>query len=343
MTDTMKRKDEHLDIALNQSITMGRSGGFDEVEFRHRALPEVDYDRISLRTTFLGRELAAPFIISSMTGGTERGKDINRHLAEAAREMGLIMGVGSQRVMLEDPSTRSTFRVVRDVAPDLYVLGNLGAVQLNYGLSLQDALDAADVIRADGLFLHMNPLQEVIQSGGNTDFSGLLDRIGDLATHLPIPLLAKEVGCGIDPEVATRLVERGISALDISGAGGTSWAAIEGFRTTDPARKTIAQLFANWGIPTAQSLRLCRSRLPTFPLIASGGIRHGLDAAKALALGANLVGLARPLLEPATTSTKAVIHIVQQWMLELRVAMFLVGAPSIESLRVQPLYDRGFL
>lgn len=340
MADIQKRKDDHIDIALTKPVTMDRSAGFNDVELMHRALPQIDLDSISLQTTFLGHSLSAPILASSMTGGTDRSQQINRHLAEAVRELDLAMAVGSQRVMLENPGVRPSFTVVREVAPDILLFGNLGAVQLNYGMGVHEFREAAEAIRADGMFLHFNPLQEAIQPEGNTNFSGLLDKIETVVVQLPIPLLAKEVGSGMAPDVAAALADRQVKAIDVSGAGGTSWAQIEGMRATDPGRQRLAQIFSDWGIPTVQSLVLCRARLPHFPLIASGGIRNGLDAAKALALGADLIGLAHPLLDPASHSTDAVLQMLQQFMLELRVAMFLVGAATVAELRDHRLSPR---
>ncbi|MCL5115885.1 MAG: type 2 isopentenyl-diphosphate Delta-isomerase [Firmicutes bacterium] len=340
MADIRKRKDDHIDIALTKPVTMTRSAGFDDWEFMHQALPELDLADVSLETHFLGHALSAPILVSSMTGGTERSGDINRHLAEAVRELGLAMAVGSQRVMLEDPRALPSFAIVREVGPTMPVFGNLGAVQLNYGMGIDQFQRAREAIRADGMFIHLNPLQEAIQPEGNTNFSRLLDKIETVARALPVPLLAKEVGSGIAPDLAVELTKRQVKAIDVSGAGGTSWAQIEGMRATDPGRQRLAQIFSNWGIPTVQSLRLCRDRLPTLPLIASGGIRNGLDAAKALALGANLIAMAHPLLEPASQSTEAVIAALQQFMLELKVSMFLAGAATIADLQAKPLWRR---
>lgn len=249
MADIQKRKDDHIDIALTKPVTMDRSAGFNDVELMHRALPQIDLDSISLQTTFLGHSLSAPILASSMTGGTDRSQQINRHLAEAVRELDLAMAVGSQRVMLENPGVRPSFTVVREVAPDILLFGNLGAVQLNYGMGVHEFREAAEAIRADGMFLHFNPLQEAIQPEGNTNFSGLLDKIETVAVQLPIPLLAKEVGSGMAPDVAAALADRQVKAIDVSGAGGTSWAQIEGMRATDPGRQRLAQIFSDWGIP----------------------------------------------------------------------------------------------
>lgn len=243
------------------------------------------------------------------------------------------MAVGSQRIAIEHPETADTFKVARDAAPDVPIFGNIGAVQLNYGIAADELHQAIKILNADGLFLHVNPLQEAIQSEGDTNFRGLLDQIGHLAKQVDFPLLVKEVGCGIAPEIAVSLAERGVAAIDVSGAGGTSWASIESKRTTDPERQRLGEVFSNWGIPTVESLELCRRALPNYPLIASGGIRNGLDVAKAIALGADLVAFAMPLLEPATRSTEAVIQAINQIILECRVAMFLIGARDIASLK----------
>lgn len=342
MADIWQRKADHIDIALTKRVTMARSTGFDDFDLVHQALPEIDLADVSLHVTFLGHVLSAPILVSSMTGGTERSYGINVHLAEAVRELGLAMAVGSQRITVEDPLTCPSFAVARAVAPNIPLYGNLGAVQLNYGMGVDAFRQAAEAIRADGMFLHLNPLQEAIQLEGNTNFSRLLSKIRILADHLPVPLLAKEVGSGIAPEIAVALAESHIKGIDVSGAGGTSWAHIEGLRATDLGRQRLAEVFANWGIPTAESLALCRGQLPGFPLIASGGIRNGLEAAKALALGADLIGLAHPLLEPATRSTEAVIEALKQFIWELRVAMFLVGAVDLETLKSRPVVKRGY-
>lgn len=341
MADIWQRKADHIDIALTKRVTMTQSTGFDGFDLVHQALPEIDLADVSLHVMFLGHFLSAPILVSSMTGGTERSYSINVHLAEAVRELGLAMAVGSQRIMVEDPLTRPSFAIARAVAPNIPLYGNLGVVQLNYGMGVDAFQQAAETIRADGMFLHLNPLQEAVQSEGNTNFSLLFSKIQTLADHLPIPLLAKEVGSGIAPEIAVALAGCHIKGIDVSGAGGTSWAQIEGMRAADPDRQRLAEVFANWGIPTAESLILCRAQLPGFPLIASGGIRNGLEAAKALAMGADLIGLAYPLLEPANHSTEAVIKVLKQFILELRVAMFLVGAVDVVALKSRSVVKRG--
>ena len=322
---------------------MRRPNGFEEYDLMPQALPELNLTDISLATQFLGHDLGAPIMIAAMTGGSDQSREINRHLGEAAKELGLAMGVGSQRIMFEDPSTQSSFRVVREVAPHILLFGNLGAIQLNYGFTKDMVRDAVDIIEGDGIFLHLNSLQEAIQPEGNTNFRGLLARIAEVATQLSFPVMVKEVGSGINPDLAADLASRNVAAIDVGGAGGTSWAIIEAYRAMSEIPMALGKTFRDWGISTAQSLRLCRERLPNYPLIATGGIRDGLAIAKALVLGANLVGIAKPLLEPATQSTAAVIASLEKLLAELRVAMFLLGAPDIRTLKLMRIFKRGQL
>jgi isopentenyl-diphosphate delta-isomerase len=334
MNDISQRKLDHIDLCLHEDVSMGGNPtGFDRFAFIPEALPELAPEDISLATTFLGRSLSAPILISSMTGGPARGENINRHLAEAAQALGLPMAVGSQRIIFEHPEALASFKAARAAGPDIFLLGNLGAVQLNYGFDAARIAEAVAAIGADGVFLHLNALQELVQPGGDTNFRGLLDRIEAAARALPFPLLVKEVGCGISPATARRLAARGVAAIDVSGAGGTSWAKIEAQRTNEPAQRTLGELFGNWGLPTTVALQGCREALPDFPLIASGGVRNGLDIAKAIALGADLVGMAMPLLAPATRSGADVTATLQQLMTELRATMFLIGVPDIATLR----------
>lgn len=332
--DIAQRKLDHIALCLGEDVAMHVNlTGFERWAFMHEALPELALEDVSLETTFLGRRLGAPLLISSMTGGPAHGETINRHLAEAAERLNLPMGVGSQRIHFERPEALASFTVVRDRAPNILLMGNVGAVQLNYGFDVARCREAVDLIGADALFLHLNALQEVVQPGGDTNFRGLLDRIGEVAAALPVPVLVKEVGCGIGPDTASKLAARGVAAIDVGGAGGTSWAKIEALRALDPMQRTLGMAFAEWGIPTATSLVTCRQALPTLPLIASGGIRTGLEVAKAIALGADLVGLAMPLLAPATRSTDDVVATLAQILAELRCAMFLLGVRDIAGLK----------
>lgn len=331
--DIAQRKIDHIAISLEQDVAMRVPTGFDRWRFTHEALPEIRPEDVSLTTKFLGRDVGAPILISSMTGGAEQGETINRNLARAAQALGLAMGVGSQRIIFERPEALTSFAVVREVAPDILLLGNVGAVQLNYGFDVARCAEAVRLIGADALYLHLNALQEIVQPGGDTDFRGLEAKIADLVRALNVPVLVKEVGCGIAASTALRLAAVGVAAIDVSGAGGTSWAKIESARAADPAQRTLGEVFGDWGIPTAESLLACREVLPTLPLVASGGVRTGLDAAKAIALGADMVAFAMPLLGPATRSAAETEAALRQILSELRTAMFLLGVPDIQTLR----------
>lgn len=332
--DISQRKLDHIAISLEQDVGMHiNRTGLDRYRFRHQALPELRPEDIQLETTFLGKRLAAPILISSMTGGPARGETINTHLALAAQRHGVALALGSQRITFERPDTLASFQTARAHAPDALIFANLGAVQLNYGIERQHCIDAVRSVGADGLFLHLNALQEMVQPEGDTDFRGLLTKITTLTATVDFPILIKEVGCGISADTAVRLVQAGVRAIDVSGAGGTSWAKIEAARAANPAQRTLGEVFGEWGIPTAQALLQCRAALPHFPLIASGGIRTGLEAAKALALGADMVAFAMPLLGPATRSAEETDQALAQILLELRTAMFLLGIPDIATLR----------
>ncbi len=335
--DISQRKLDHIAISLEQDVAMGRTPtGFDRWRFTHEALPELRPEDVDLGTTFLGHSLGAPLLISSMTGGPERGETINRHLGLAAQRLGLAMGVGSQRIIFERPAALASFAVVREVAPDVPLFGNLGAVQLNYGFDAARCAEAVRMIGADGLYLHLNALQEVVQPGGDTDFRGLLAKIGALTAAVDFPVLVKEVGCGISGATAARLAAAGVAAIDVSGAGGTSWAKIEAARASDPAQRSLGEVFGDWGIPTSTCLTSCRAALPAYPLIASGGVRTGLDAAKAIALGADMVAIAMPLLGPATRSAEETEAALRQIVAELRTAMFLLGVKDLATLKNSP-------
>lgn len=327
------RKADHLRINLEEDVRFPHlTNGLERYRFVHAALPELDWEEVDLSGALFGKSLALPILISSMTGGTEQAARINRALAEAAQVCGLAMGVGSQRVALEAARTAETFRV-RAVAPDILLFANLGAVQLNYGYTVDHCRRAVEMIEADALILHLNPLQEAIQADGNWNWRGLLAKIEQVCRALSVPVVAKEVGWGISAEVARRLVEAGIAAIDVAGAGGTSWSQVEMHRAPTAARRRLAAAFADWGIPTADALRQVRASTPGLPLIASGGIRTGIEIAKCLALGADAVGLAGPFLKAAAISTEAVVAEVEALAAELRVACFCVGARRIADLR----------
>lgn len=331
------RKAEHIHLALDDQASLERRY-FDDWAFEHRALPEIDFDAIDTSTTFLGRRLAAPLLISCMTGGTEEATRINRNLARAAEAEGVVLGVGSQRKALEDPATVDSFRV-RPFAPTVPVLANLGAVQLNYGFGFDECLAAVRMIDADALVFHLNPLQEAIQPEGQRNFAGLLDRMAEVARVLPVPVIAKEVGSGIAVAEARALLDRGIRIVDVAGVGGTSWARIEGRRAGDAE---LGDLFADWGIPTPLAIRRLRD-VPELTIIGSGGVRNGVDAAKAIALGSDLVGLARPFLQAAVESAERVVATIRRTVEELKICMFCVGAGTLSDLRRTPLerVERG--
>ncbi len=328
-----QRKLDHLRICLDEdSQFTNLTTGLERYRFIHQALPEIDLAEVRLSSALLGKQLDAPLIISSMTGGTKEAEHINLSLAEAAQGLGVAMGVGSQRAALEDPTLAHTYQV-RSVAPDILLLANLGAVQLNYEYDLEDCHRAVDMIEADALILHLNPLQECLQSGGNTNFSALLTKIEEVCYHLPVPVVVKEVGWGISKRVANMLAQAGVAAIDVAGAGGTSWSAVERQRALDEKTDHIAETFADWGIPTAESVQMAREGAPDTTIIGSGGIRTGVDVAKVIALGAHAGGIATPLLEPSTIGAAAVVSKLEEVIEELRMTMFLVGVSNMEALR----------
>jgi isopentenyl-diphosphate delta-isomerase len=332
-SETDKRKREHIETVLTEDVrAKGVTTGFERFLFDHVALPELALDEIDLAATLWNRRLAAPLLISSMTGGTAAARDINRRLAEAAQTLGLAMGVGSQRAAIEDPALAPTYRV-RDVAPDILLFANFGAVQLNRGFGADEARRAVEMVEADALILHLNPLQEAVQDEGDRDFRGLYRKIEAIARALPVPVIVKEVGNGIGGAVARRLADCGVAAVDVAGAGGTSWSEVEAYRSRDPVRRGIAHEFAGWGIPTALALIEARRAASDLILFASGGIRGGVDAAKALRLGAALVGSAAPMLGSATATADSVIARMQRLIDELRIACFCTGARDLGALR----------
>jgi isopentenyl-diphosphate delta-isomerase len=328
-----QRKSEHLRINLEEDVSFPRlTTGLERYRFVHNALPEVSLDRIDLATDFLGKQLRTPLLISSMTGGTAEAQRINLHLAEAAQAAGIAMGLGSLRAALEAPHLADTFRI-RHLAPDILLLANLGAAQLNTGFSPDDCQRAVDLAEADALILHLNPLQEALQADGDTDWRGVLDRIEKVCQRIQVPVVAKEVGWGISARVARRLVDIGVAVIDVAGAGGTSWSQVEMHRApTERLRRTCAE-FANWGIPTAEALVEIRAALPDIPLIASGGLRSSMDLAKSLALGADLGGLAGPFLKAANHSAQAVVDLADEIAGVLRTIMFSLGVPDVRSLK----------
>jgi isopentenyl-diphosphate delta-isomerase len=332
-----QRKSDHLRICLEEETSFkGLTTGLENYRLVHQALPEMSLAEVDLSLTLLGKAMRAPLLISAMTGGTEAAAGLNRHLAQAAQSLGLAMSLGSQRAAIDDARLASTYQV-RDVAPDILLLANLGAVQLNYGYGLRECQRAVDMIQADGLILHLNPLQECLQDNGNTNFSGLLTKIEAICQKLPVPVIVKEVGWGISETLARQLVEVGVGAIDVAGAGGTSWSEVEKHRASTEKLRHVAESFAEWGIPTAQSIRMVRQGAPEVTLIASGGIRNGVEAAKAIALGADAAGIATPLLKLAALSAEAVVEHLTGVAQELRIAMFCSGARNLQELRETPI------
>lgn len=332
--DHQSRKAEHINICLEEWVESGEiDTGLSNYRFMHEALPEIDLDEVNTSIQLFGHDISAPLLISSMTGGCIEGERINFALAEAAQELNIPMGVGSQRVAILNRELAPTFQV-RSVAPDIVLFANLGAIQLNNGFGVDECRAAVDMISADALILHLNPLQESVQSGGNTNFSGLAAKIEEICSKLEVPVVVKEVGQGISEKTARLLRDAGVAGIDTAGAGGTSWALVESHRSRNGSEKThIGETFASWGIPTAESIQMCRRVAPQLLLIGSGGIRSGLNAAKAIALGSDMAGFALPLLKAAANGTDTVVELLKQYRDELKTAMFCVGARTVEQLR----------
>ncbi len=334
--DHSGRKADHIRIATEEDVGFGSlTNGLDRYRFVHQALPEIDLDAVDTTTTLLGRRLAAPILISCMTGGVAKGGLINRILAAAAQHSGVAMGVGSQRAALDDPALEATFQI-RELAPDVPLLANLGAAQLAGPDGLDRCLAVVRMICADALVIHVNPLQEALQPEGTTRFAGLIDRIGEVAAAIDVPIIIKEVGWGIAENIARRLAEVGVAGIDVAGAGGTNWGEVERRRMDDPVMVRVAEEFRDWGIPTADAVVGCRRGFPDGLVIASGGLRTGLDAAKCLALGADAVGFAAPLLKAAVVSRRAVDERLRGIIEGLRIAMFCIGAATLTDLAGTP-------
>ncbi len=333
MSDSTKqRKADHIRICLEEDVQFSARSGLEEYRFTHRCLPEIDYADLNIKTTFLGKSLGAPLLISSMTGGTAQAQQINQRLAAVAQAHSLAMGVGSQRVAIEQAHTASTFQV-RSIAPDILLFANLGAVQLNYGYGVEQCQKAVDLLQADALILHINPLQECIQPQGDLNFGGLLAKIAAVCEKLTVPVIAKEVGSGISAAMAKQLTNAGVQAIDVAGAGGTSWSLVESQRAPNNLLRQLGRTFGDWGIPTAECLVDIHHSYPQMPLIASGGLRNGLDVAKSIGLGADLAGMALPFLQAADISEEAVIDRVDLLISELKTVMFCTGSRQLSDLR----------
>jgi isopentenyl-diphosphate delta-isomerase len=339
VTGTAARKADHIRINLEEDVRSGLTTGLERYHFVHQALPELNLAEIDSRVTWFGKTLQAPLLISSMTGGTEAAAAINHTLAAAAQAAGIAMGLGSQRAAVENGALAPTFQV-RDVAPDILLFANLGAVQFNYGYGVEQCRGAVEMSQADALVLHLNALQEAVQPEGDANFSGLLSKIEAVCRVLPVPVIAKEVGWGFSEEAARQLASAGVAAIDVAGAGGTSWSQVEMHRARTESQERVAAAFIDWGIPTAEAIQNVRRAAPGLPIIASGGLRDGIDVAKCVALGAGLGGLASPFLKAAAISVETTAETIAELARELRIAMFAAGAGTIAQLQATLLVCR---
>lgn len=334
---TENRKADHININLQENVQFPRlTTGLENYRFVHHAIPDVNLSEIDLSVELMGKTLAAPIIISSMTGGTEAAARINMNLAQAAQKNGIAMGLGSQRAAIEDQSLAFTFQV-RNVAPDILLFANLGAVQLNYGYGLTECQRAVDMVEADALILHFNVLQEAVQPEGETNFRGLLNQVEQICKQMPVPVIAKEVGWGFSETNARDLANAGVAAIDVAGSGGTSWSEVEYHRAPSEFHAKVAASFADWGISTADAIQFALRGAPNTPIIASGGLRDGIDIAKSMALGATAGGLASPFLKAAHQSTEAVNELIQQLIAQIRIVTLCTGGKTVKDLANMPL------
>ncbi|HLD94263.1 MAG TPA: type 2 isopentenyl-diphosphate Delta-isomerase [Anaerolineales bacterium] len=339
-SQTSQRKSDHIRINLEEDVSSRLTTGLERYFFLHNALPELNLEEIDLSVEIFRKKLNSPLLISSMTGGSREATELNQRLAEAAQETGIAMGLGSQRAALEDDKLEASFKV-RNVAPDILLFANVGAVQLNYGYGLAHLQRAVAMAEADALVLHLNALQEAVQPEGDINFSGLLKKIEIMCKQLPVPVVVKEVGWGISAEVAKQLVHAGVQAIDVAGAGGTSWTQVEMHRAKTESQARLAASFGDWGITTSESIIQIREALRNARIFASGGLRSGVDIAKCIALGAELGGMAGPYLKAANESTQAVVQMIEEVSRELRICMFATGAANIAALQSVTLILRS--
>lgn len=334
------RKDDHIRINLEEDVRSTLRNGLEQYRFIHNALPEIDLKEIDLSQKIFNKNISIPILISSMTGGTPQAFQINQLLAQAAEKFGMAMGVGSQRAAIENHALIETFNV-RRFAPNILLFANLGAVQLNYGYGSNECKRAVEMIDADSLILHLNPLQEAVQLEGDTNFSGLLRKIEIICHDLPVPVVVKEVGWGISESLAKQLISAGVAAIDVSGAGGTSWSQVERFRLSDPIGIKVAEAFLDWGIPTADALIRVKSSFPDIPIFASGGLKSGMDVAKSLALGANLAGMAGVFLKAAVESFDRLLETITIFERIIRISMFVTGSKDLNSFSTEKIIKTG--
>jgi isopentenyl-diphosphate delta-isomerase len=341
--ETRKRKADHIRISLDRNVQARKvTTGFEDVHFIHNALPEIDKRKVDLSATVFGHRFSAPLIVGAITGGTAEATKINMTIAEAVEELGLGMGVGSQRAAIEDKKLEKTFAVVRRQAPSAFIIANIGGIQLTNGYGLKEVRKAVEMVEADAIAIHLNPLQEAVQPEGQTNFKGILQKIREIAKDLDKPVIAKETGAGVAAEEAKQLETAGVKGIDVSGAGGTSWAAVEYYRARNARtpQHRLGDVFWDWGIPTAASI-VEVTRTVKIPVIGSGGVRGGVDVAKAVALGANLASLSQPILHAAVRGVKETMDTLSILTEELRAVMFLVGAGSVLDLQKTPLVVTG--
>lgn len=337
-TQTSNRKADHIRINLHEDVQSRTITKFDDLYFVHQALPEFNLKEISTEQKIFSKTLKRPFLISSMTGGTPKALVINQRLARAAQQFGLAMGLGSQRAAIENPELAYTFQV-RDQAPDILLFANLGAVQLNYGYSIDHCIQAVEMIDADALILHLNPLQEALQPEGQTNFEGLLNKIEWVCKELQVPVIVKEVGWGIAGRTAEQLFNAGVAAIDVAGAGGTSWARVEMHRAESKIDAVIAEAFDDWGISTVESIRQVKQVSKNQLIFASGGLRNGIDIAKSIALGANIGGIAGKFLKAANEGEHQLEQLCNQLEKEFTITMFASGAKTISDLKRTEIYS----
>ena len=341
---TESRKLDHIRICLEQEIESSIPTGFDDITLVHNAVPEINLDDVNIETQFLGHRLRAPIIVTAITGGHQEALPINKHIAQAVETLGLAMGVGSQRAAVEDASLADSFTVTRENAPNAFLIGNIGAPQLSLGWGVDEVQTAIDMIKADAMAIHFNAAQEAVQPEGEATFAGVLQTIKTLTSKVSTPFIAKETGAGLSQTTAKALETAGVKALDVAGLGGTSWPAVEVERakSEDAMKATLGRWFTDWGIPTAvATFEVAYSIKKRIPVIASGGIRTGIDIAKAIAIGADFAGVALPVLSPAILNAKSVQLFLESLIQGLKAAMFLVGASNLKELSQAPLVITG--
>ena len=331
VTQISSRKSDHIRINLEEDVRSGLTTGLERYHFIHQALPELNLNEVDLSQSIFRQAVRAPILISSMTGGTEEAAVINRNLASAAQQTGIAMGLGSQRAAIDHPELALTFQV-RRFAPDVLLFANLGAIQLNYRYGVDECQQAVDMIEADALILHLNALQEAVQPEGDTLFAGLLSKIETVCRALPVPVIAKEVGWGFSEQTARQLADAGVAAIDVAGAGGTSWSQVEMHRANNESQARLAAAFVDWGIPTSEAILNVHRAAPGLTIIASGGLRSGVDIAKCIALGASMGGMAGPFLKAAARSLEDTVQTIEELKREIQVCMFAAGAGDLEAL-----------